>query len=65
MLAYEAGRLTVCQNGSKISKTILPTTLAALVWLGGAVFPVKQLHKLAHITITKSIEICTYYLPSK
>ena len=42
VLAYEAGRLLVCWNGSKISKNILPTTLAALAWLGGAVFLVKQ-----------------------
>ena len=42
MQAYEAGRLIVCWDVSKISKNILPTPLAPLAWLGGAVFLVKQ-----------------------
>ena len=46
MLAYEAGRLLVCCDGSKISKNIQPTTSAALEWPGGAldkeIFPVKS-----------------------
>ena len=46
VLAYEAGRLMVCWNGSKIWKNIQPTTLAALAWLGGAldnkIFQVKS-----------------------
>ena len=46
VLAYEAGRLMVCWNGSKIRKNIQPTTLAALDWLGGAldneIFQVKS-----------------------
>ena len=36
VLAYEAGRLMVCWDGSRISKNIQPTTLAALPWPGGA-----------------------------
>ena len=42
MQAYGAGKLIVCWDVSKISKNILPTTLAALAWLCGAVFLVKQ-----------------------
>ena len=42
MQAYGAGKLIVCWDVSKISKNILPTPLAPLAWLGGAVFLVKQ-----------------------
>ena len=46
VLAYEAGRLMVCWDGSKISKNIQPTTVAALPWPGGAmekeIFQVKS-----------------------
>ena len=42
VLAYQAGRLMVCLNGSKISKNIQPTTLAALQWLSRAIIQVKQ-----------------------
>ena len=42
VLAYKAGRLMVCLNGSKIPKNIQPTTLAALQWLSRAIIWVKQ-----------------------
>ena len=42
VLAYEAGRLKVCWDGSKISKNIQPTTVAALSWPGVALSYVKH-----------------------
>ena len=42
VLAYEAGRLMVCWDGSKMSKNMQPTTLAALPWPGGALSYVKH-----------------------
>ena len=46
VLAYEAGRLMVCWDGSKRSKNIQPTTVVALPWPGGAlekeIFQVKS-----------------------
>ena len=46
VLAYEAGRLTECWDGSKISKNSQPKTVAALPWPGGAlekeIFQVKS-----------------------
>ena len=41
-LAYEAGTLMVRWDGSRISKNIQPTTLAALPWPGGALSYVKN-----------------------